>query len=164
MSRRLVELIEQHADELTRLLVQRLKEHRTTIGLRKYDDLELGRRGHELYQHLGYWLRATNEAAVEEAFLKFGAQGKREGVPLSDLVGALLLTRRILWEFVEWQAGDTILDLRQEIDLQILVMRFFDRAVYWSVRGYEGPSVVEAVGVEGAKAPAVAGPKAAATR
>ena len=152
MSRRLVDLIEKNADELTQLLVKRLKEHRTTIGLRKYDDMELGRRAHDLYQHLGYWLRAANESAVEEAFTKFGGDERKHGVALSDLAGALLLTRRILWEFVEWQAGDSVLDLRQEIELQILVMRFFDRAVYWTVRGYETAQAEEAAASAGSKA------------
>jgi hypothetical protein len=65
-------------------------------------------------------------------------------------VGALLLTRRNLWEFVEAQTGDTILALRQEIDLQLLVVRFFDRAVYWTARGYETAMEEEAAEAAGA--------------
>jgi hypothetical protein len=56
---------------------------------------------------------------------------------VSDLVGALLLTRRNLWAFIETMVGDTILELRQEMDLQLLVVRFFDRAIYHTVRGFE---------------------------
>jgi len=137
MARRLVDLIETHADELTASLVEQLKTHRTTIGLRKYDDLELGRRSRELYHHLGWWLRSSSEAEVEKTFRNFGRVERGEGIPLSDLVGALLLTRRNLWSFIESKVGDSILDLRQEIDLQLLVVRFFDRAIYFSVRGFE---------------------------
>jgi hypothetical protein len=50
---------------------------------------------------------------------------------------ALLLTRRNLWHFVESQGWDTIFDLRQQLDLQLLVVRFFDRAIHHAVRGYE---------------------------
>jgi hypothetical protein len=137
MARRLVDLIETHADELTSRLVERLRSHHTTIGLRKYDDLELGRRARELYHHLGYWLRSSSELEVEKTFRDFGRAEHREGIPPSDLVGALLITRRNLWEFVQSQVGDSILELHQELDLQLLVVRFFDRAVYHTVRGWE---------------------------
>ncbi len=137
MSRRLVDLIETHADELTARLVERLRAHGTTIGLRKYDDLELGRRARELYGHLGFWLRSSSELDVEKTFREFGRAERREGIPASDLVGALSLTRRNLWDFVDSEVGDSILDLRREIELQILVIRFFDRATYFTVRGWE---------------------------
>jgi hypothetical protein len=144
VARRLIDLIEHHADELTARLVEQLKTHRTTIGLRKYDDLELGRRARELYQHLGYWLRSSSEQDVEKVFRAFGSAERREGIPPSDLVGALLLTRRNLWAYIESQVGDSILDLRQEIDLQLLVVRFFDRAIYHTVRGWEEEGQAEA--------------------
>jgi hypothetical protein len=50
---------------------------------------------------------------------------------------ALLLTRRNLWQFVEEQGWVTIFDLRQQLDLAVLVVRFFDRAIHHAVQGYE---------------------------
>jgi len=148
MARRLVALIETHADALTSRLVARLREHPGTIGFRKYDDLELGRRAREIYSHLGFWLRSSSEPEIEAAMKGFGRAERAQGLPLSDVVGALLLTRRCLWEFAEGEAGDSVLDLRQELDLQLLVVRFFDRAVYWTVRGYEEAGPVEARAAE----------------
>ncbi len=53
---------------------------------------------------------------------------------------ALLITRRNLWQFVDSQGADTILELRQQLDLELLVVRFFDRAIYHTFRGYQaGP-------------------------
>jgi hypothetical protein len=156
MARRLVDLIETHADELTSRLVEQLKSHRTTIGLRRYDDLELGRRARELYHHLGWWLRSSSEPDVEKTFRNFGRVERGAGIPVSDLVGALLLTRRNLWDYVETMVGDSILDLRQELDLQLLVVRFFDRAIYHTVRGFEE------AGEAGAPAPGAAQPAHAA--
>lgn len=137
MSRRLVDLIENHADELTSRLVAQIRTHRMTVGLRRFDDLELGRRARELYRHLGYWLRSESDGKVEEAFVAFGRAERALGVRLSDLIGALLLTRRNLWDFVDRQTGDSVLELRQEFDLELLVVRFFDRAILYAARGYE---------------------------
>ncbi len=144
MARRLVELIQNHADEMTARLVDRIRTHRTTIGLRKYDDMELGRRARDLYSHLGYWLRTSSEGEVERTFRAFGAAERREGVPASDLVGVLVLTRRNLFEYVETEVGDSAFDLRQEVDLVAQVIRFFDRAVYHAVRGWEETAAAEA--------------------
>ena len=50
---------------------------------------------------------------------------------------ALLLVRRNLWQFVESLGANTSLELRQQLDLELLVVRFFDRAIFYTVQGYE---------------------------
>ncbi len=136
-ARRLVDLIEKHADELTARLVRQLKENRHTIGYRRLDDLELGRRARAIYEHLGYWIRSSSDLQLDDAFFDLGRERCREGIPLADVVAGQILTRTNLWEFVDAQAGDTAADLRGELDLQILVVRFFDRTIHHTVRGYE---------------------------
>ncbi|NNM05878.1 MAG: hypothetical protein HKO65_12380, partial [Gemmatimonadetes bacterium] len=79
----------------------------------------------------------TSEAHVEEEYYRIGQLRFEEGIPPSHVVMALLLTRRNLWRFVESQGWDTIFDLRQQLDLELLVVRFFDRAIHHAVRGYE---------------------------
>ena len=79
----------------------------------------------------------ASEEQVEEEYFRLGRVRCEEGIPLSELVMALLLTRRNLWHFVELQGWDTIFDLRQQLDLELQVVRFFDRAIHHAVRGYE---------------------------
>ncbi len=134
---RLVALIEGHADALTERVVRRLREDERTTDYRRFDDEELGRRARSVYANLGRWLEESSEGAVEEEYFGLGETRRREGVPLSQVVMALLLTRRNLWQFVESQGADSILELRQQLDLELLVVRFFDRAIHHTVRGYE---------------------------
>lgn len=134
---RLVALIEDHADELTARLVRKLHEDPRTSEYRRVDEAELGRRTHDVYAHLGRWLEQTSDARVEEEYFRLGETRRAEGIELSQVVRALLLTRRNLWQFVESLGGATILELRQQLDLELLVVRFFDRAIYHTVRGYE---------------------------
>ena len=134
---RLVDLIEEHADELTGRLVRNVREDPRTIGYRQFDDRELGARAREVYSHLGQWLGKTSEGAVESEYFRLGKIRRAEGIPLSEVVMALLLVRRNLWQFVESQGADTSLELRQQLDLELLVVRFFDRAIFHTVRGYE---------------------------
>ncbi len=134
---RFVDLIEDHADELTERLVRNVREDPRTIGYRQFDDEELGARAREVYSHLGQWLGKSSESAVEREYFRLGKIRREEGIPLSEVVMALLLVRRNLWEFVESQGANTSLELRQQLDLELLVVRFFDRAIFHTVRGYE---------------------------
>jgi len=134
---RLVSLIEKHADELTGRLALKLRTDLRTPGYRRFDDRELRGRALRVYRNLGSWLNQTTDRAVEEEYFTLGQERRREGVPLAEVVAALLLTRRNLWEFVESESGDSVLELRQQLDLELLVVRFFDRAIYHAVRGYE---------------------------
>jgi hypothetical protein len=136
-ARRLVEAIEAHSDELTALLVRQLKEHHQTISYRRVGDIELASRVRNIYGHLGFWIRSSSELQLEDVFLRIGRERCREGIPLSEVVAGQLLTRQNLWAFIDGEPGDSVLELRGELDLQILVVRFFDRAIYHTVRGYE---------------------------
>jgi hypothetical protein len=134
---RLVSLIENHAEELTARAVERVRNDPRTGAYHRFDDAELGDRARNVYAHLGRWLEQSSEAALEKEYVALGAKRRAEGVPLSQVVMALLITRRNLWAFVEAQGADTALELRQQLDLELLVVRFFDRAIYHTVRGYE---------------------------
>ena len=134
---KLVALIEDHADELTARMVRLVRENPMTDGYKTIDDEELGGRARLVYANLGQWLSEISETHVEEEYYRIGQLRHREGIPLSHVVMALLLTRRNLWRYVESQGWDNIFDLRQQLDLVALVVRFFDRAIHHAVRGYE---------------------------
>ncbi len=134
---RLVDLIEEHADELTERLVRTVREDPRTIGYGEVGDEALGERAREVYTHLGQWLSKSSESAVESEYFRLGEVRRAEGIPLSEVVMALLLVRRNLWHFVESHGANTSLELRQQLDLELLVVRFFDRAIFHTVRWYE---------------------------
>ncbi len=137
LTRRLVALIEDHADELTARIVRVVREDPRTSEYRRFDDEDLGRRAHSVYADLGRWLWETSEEPIEEEYFRLGQKRRGEGIALSQVVMALLLTRRNLWQFIDAQGADSILELRQQLDLELLVVRFYDRAIYHTVRGYE---------------------------
>ena len=133
----LVTLIEDQADELTALWVRRVRESPRMADYQRFGDEDLGKRAHLVYANLGKWLEDTSEKLVEEEYFRLGILRCGERVPLSQVVWALLLTRRNLWQFIELKGGDTASGLRHQLDLELLVVRFFDRAILHAVRGYE---------------------------
>jgi hypothetical protein len=134
---RLMALIEDHADELASSIARKLREDPRTAQYRRFSDQELVGRARDVYANLGRWLEEAPESEIEKEYLALGRARRKEGVALSQVVMALLLTRRNLWQYVEGQGADSALELRQQLDLEILVVRFFDRAIYHVIRGYD---------------------------
>ncbi len=134
---RLISMIEEHADELAERVAHRLREDPRTEAYRRFEEGELAARARAVFANLGRWLDLESDEAVAEEYEALGRRRREEGVPLAQVVWALLLTRRTLWQFVDAQGADSFLELRQQLDLELLVVRFFDRAVYFTVKGYE---------------------------
>ena len=134
---RLITLIEEHADQLAASVARRLREDPRTSEYRRFPDRELLQRARGVYANLGRWLEEAPEREIEDEYVALGRARREEGVPLSQVVMALLLTRRGLWQYVEDQGADSALELRQQLDLELRVVRFFDRAIYHAIRGYE---------------------------
>ncbi len=134
---RLVGLIESHAEELAQRVTKRLLEDPRTEGYRGLDEEEVEARVAEVYANLGKWLGQSSDAAVEEVYVPLGRERREENIPLSQVVMGLLLVRRNLWQYVDSLGADSMLELRQQLDLELLVVRFFDRAIYHAVRGYQ---------------------------
>ena len=133
----LVMLIENRADDLTELMVRRVRESPRMAAYHRFGDEELGGRAHLVYANLGKWLEEASEGLVKEEYVRLGRLRCQERIPLSQVVWGLLLIRRTLWQFIELQGWDTVSDLQRTLDLEILVVRFFDRAILHTVSGYE---------------------------
>jgi hypothetical protein len=137
----LVKLIENRADELTEMMVRKVRESPRMAAYHRFGDEELGERARLVYANLEKWLEDESEGLVEEEYTRLGELRSQERIPLSQLIWGLLLTRRTLWEFIELQGWDTVSDLKRTLDLEILVVRFFDRAILHAVSGYESGGV-----------------------
>jgi len=133
----LVKLTESKADELAELMVRRVRESPRMAAYHRFGDAELAERARLVYANLGKWLEEESEGQVEEEYLRLGKVRCRERIPLSQVVWGLLLLRRNLWHFIERQGWETLPDLQRNLDLEILVVRFFDRAILHTVCGFE---------------------------
>ncbi|HOW86877.1 MAG TPA: hypothetical protein P5119_12830 [Candidatus Aminicenantes bacterium] len=138
-SRKLVELIERSADELTKNYVEDIRRDPRMPNYQGFDQKEIYKRAYRVYSQLGKWI--SHEATKEEVksyWTALGRQRRREGFPMSEIVLSLCHIRRLLWTKVQASGLlDTALDLYQAMDLQHRVLLFFDRAIYYAAVGYE---------------------------
>ena len=139
ISQRLVQLIESHADEISRRWLKAVRQHPDTLSYHNFPEDRLLERAYDVYSHLGRWVESdVNREHIEETYTKLGAERFREGFHLSEVVKALILTKRHLWFFILDQGFfDSVTELYQVLELYNSVILFFDRAVHFTVKGFE---------------------------
>lgn len=149
ISARLVELIQNHAPRLTEDVVNDLVSNAETTGFRAVPRIELEARIFEICHHLGDWIAARADQAVQAEFEEWGSRRFGQGIPLSQVVYAVILLKRHLRRYIRDHGliessfprveGDYVLPMHlislQELDG--MVSEFFDKAVHHLTRGYE---------------------------
>jgi hypothetical protein len=135
---RLVRLIETHSDVLAASLLTKVQNSPITKSYIEVPQEELRQRVSEIYRHLGEWLLGRSEVEVGSRYLEIGARRAQQGVPLSQLTWAIILTKENLWEFIkEKMQPERALEIFGELELLQMLERFFDCAIYSAGVGHE---------------------------
>jgi hypothetical protein len=153
LSFRLVKAIESHAEQLTRGVVHDLQTNQRTPMYHTVPAEELHHRAHAVYSNLGRWLGEKTDQTIEAFYGELGKKRCAEGIPLCEVVYALLLTKYHLRDYIRTSGlVDSAVELYQEQELQRLVGHFFDRAVYYTVKSYECEAASRRAHAPGARA------------
>jgi len=135
---RLLRLVETHSDALAAGLLERTRNSPLLPDYTKVPPEELRQRVHEIYRHLADWLLGKSELDVEKRYLAIGARRARQCVPLSQLIWAIVLTKKNLWDFLKQEAVlDRPAEICGELEVEELLDQFFDRAIFYAAVGYE---------------------------
>jgi hypothetical protein len=136
---RLVKLIESHSDRLAEGLLVELQEcEKTKEFHRKLPAEEFRQRVFDLYQHLGEWLLGKQESDIARRYTEIGKRRYQQGIPFSQLLYAIVLTREHLWNYLHNEASmEKPVEVFGELEMMQLLEQFFDRALYYAALGYE---------------------------
>jgi hypothetical protein len=139
ISDRLVEMIERSADELARKWLEDVRKRPETPTYHTFDPDVLFQRVKLVYSKLGQWIsRETTEEEIAAYYVALGDRRRKEGFALSEVVWALVTTRRRIWLKVLSEGFlDTSLELNQALELNNRVVQYFDKAGYYLCVGYE---------------------------
>ena len=138
LASRLVIMIEKHAEQLTRGVVHELRTDPRTPSYHKLEMHEDHDRVFAVVRNRGDWLDYKSDSATEKAYRSLGQRRFCEGIPLAEVVCALMLTKQTICHFIQSEGWiDSGLDLCQQVELHTLISRFFERATYFTVVGYE---------------------------
>ena len=145
LSARLIKLIEEHAEDLTREVLRDLAGNARTPSYNSLPADEMHRRVYDVYHNLGRWLGDKTEEHLESTFGGLGRRRHAEGVPLSEAVYALVLIKDHLRGYIR-AVGlvDSTVELYLEEELHLQIGNFFDNAIYHMVKGYEAAATSHA--------------------
>jgi hypothetical protein len=141
---RLLRLVENHSEALAAGLLEKTQNSPLLPGYRNVPPGELEQRVYEIYRHLADWLLGKTELAVETRYTEIGAKRARQDVPLSQLIWAIILTKKNLWDFLKREAVlDRPAEISGELEVEELLDEFFDHAIFYAAVGYERACVSE---------------------
>lgn len=146
---RLVRLIESHSEELSENLLHKLERSSRAADLRKVPSQEIRERGREIYRNLSEWLLTKTSDDIERVYIALGRNRAEQGVTMSALCWAIIMTQENLWDFLELHGmREKPLEILGGFELVRLLDQFFDQAVYFATLGYESYGREKQVQVE----------------
>ena len=149
ISAKLIELIEIHATRLAADVAQDLGSNPRTAGFRSVPPDDLEQRIFQLFHHLGNWIGNPKSERVEAEFVDWGRRRFGQGIPLSEIVYAIVILKQHLRRYIRDNGlvdaafprieGDYVLPMHLHSlqELNARVGEFFDEALYQLACGYE---------------------------
>ncbi|MBI2819480.1 MAG: hypothetical protein HYX73_05830 [Acidobacteria bacterium] len=145
LSARLIQMIQDHADELMSGLIGKLKTHPRTPAYRRFSDTEIHERLYTVYKELGAWMVGKPEDEIRQHYEGLGLRRYRESTPLYEVTYAAILTKNHLLEYIRTRGlAGTALEIYAEQELSHKINQFFDNAIYYTTKGYEKAAGSEA--------------------
>jgi hypothetical protein len=135
----LVKFINDHSPELTQNWMKIVRSQPLTRTYHTYDERKLTDRAAKAFSHLARWVgNEFTHGDIASYYKAEGAKRRREGFSLAEVIRSFIVGRRVLWFKVQAEGLlGTVLDPKLSLDLNNRVVLFFDRAIYYTVVGYE---------------------------
>jgi hypothetical protein len=130
--------IEAHAEALTATLEARIESSDRCADYGRVSSDELKTLVGGIYGQLGQWLVTKTEQDIDRRYTTIGTRRAEQGVPVSQLLWCIVLVKENLWEFLKNNEDlENTSQIFGELELTQMVDQFFDRAIYYAVRGHE---------------------------
>lgn len=133
----LADYIAGQAERWARAWYEEVREEPTTTQYHGYPDAEeLTRDTKALYHYLAVWLRTGEwDPRIDPHYRRIGRDRRRAGFPLSEVISAILLAKRHLWDGI---VAGRQLSIALELEVSKAISLFYDKAIYHTIAGYEG--------------------------
>jgi hypothetical protein len=135
-----ITLVEDHAEELTKQWIKEINNCPATRAYSEMSDELLANRIFDLYKRLHVWILQNDpgDTHTAEHYIKLGRARANEGLKLSEVTYALILSRVVLWRYIVNQGViANSFDLQQAFEFFQKVNNFYDKAIYLVSIGYE---------------------------
>ena len=134
-----VELAEQHAEKMAKRWAMDVQNNVRTKKYKELDEESIINQGVKFYQNFS---KMFADEKIGESALKYFRTYTQErlamGIPMDEAVYALILLRRHIWLYAEFQTlFSSGIDQRQALDTLSRTILLFDYAVYEVTKEYQ---------------------------
>jgi hypothetical protein len=144
---RLIRAVEHNAVSLTDGVVRKLLNSPRTPAYHRLPYNDLYDRAYCVFHDLGLWLWEKSESSVRQCYNELGGKRWAEGVPLEEVLWALVLTKDHLVAYLDAHGlADSAVELYQQQEFDRVIGHFFDRAVCYTAEGYAQRATASARG------------------
>ncbi|HXZ81986.1 MAG TPA: hypothetical protein VEG30_18800 [Terriglobales bacterium] len=136
---KLVQHMKTNADRMSEGMLQKIRNSdRCGALLQKVPEDEHKRYALQIYLDLTDWLSAETDSIVEQHYSAVGIRRAQQGVPFSNLFWAVCIARDYLWEYIQQECLlDEPVEFWGGVNLLRSLNQFFDRALYFTLVGYQ---------------------------
>ena len=137
-SLKLIDLVEKNAEVIAQQWVTAVKTNKRTPRYHNLPPEKLMPQAVEFYHQLRNMLMSSNTfEETQEYFLRYAQTSYEEGIPLHEAIYALVMMRRQMWLFAEFQTTFvTVVEHQQAIDSITRTILVMDHAVHKVTQHY----------------------------
>lgn len=136
-----IDLINRNKSTYAKTWAEQVKNSEYMETYSKLDDAIILERGEAVFTHLSSWLEsgASNDVA-EKYFEEVGKDRFKERFPLTEVVYALYLVKKIFWACIAWnkevceEVGET--KCENCVEFLTIINNYFDLGNFYITRGY----------------------------
>lgn len=135
----LVEIIENNATSIAVRWMEDVQTNPSTPSYKEFDHATLFKRINTVLSQFEEWLGGNYEnEEIRDFYFSLGKRRKQAGINLSEVLSALSLSRKHIWEFALSQNMWTKnIDIYRTLELNRRMVIFFDKVAYYVAKGYE---------------------------
>ncbi|MCF8230290.1 MAG: NUDIX hydrolase [Bacteroidales bacterium] len=139
LSDKLIRIVENNADVIAGRWMDDVRNNKSTPSYARANTRLYCEKNKEVIRQFGKWLGGCYSTKdIQDYYEQLGRERKQEGFALSEMISALSLTRKHIWEFaLSQKMWNKTIDIYTTLELERRMMLFFDKASYYVSRGYE---------------------------
>jgi hypothetical protein len=136
---KLVQHMQTNADRMSEAVIQKMRgSDRCSELFLKVPAEDQARSTGTIYRDLIDWLATEADSTIEDRYIALGMCRAEQGVPFSHLYWAVTIAHEYLWEYMQQECLlDEPVEFWGGVMLLRSLTRFFDRALYFALIGYQ---------------------------
>jgi hypothetical protein len=138
LSDELVKIIDARSNDLAYVWYEDVSKSQYTPHIKTLSRDEGLNMSLKVLKKLSDWLKPGVKGETRQTFVRFGEQSYFKGFKMDEMIQLLILLKRHIWlHLLAEGIMTTNIEVYQALDVNNKVVLFFDRAIYFSLIGFQ---------------------------